>query len=119
VLDDDDPRRPEDPIVECVCSASMMARDLIILSIIAVHGLGSKYPKTWMKNDSETMWLKDFLPKDFPRARILAFVYPSEPFEDPDFVDLRALGGSLLRSIVKDRSWQYTKAGDVHDSISR
>jgi hypothetical protein len=95
----------------------MMAEGLIILSIIAVHGLGSEYPATWMKN--ETMWLKDFLPDDFPQARILAFVYPSEPFENPDFVDLRALGGSLLRSVAKDRSSQYTKAGGVHDSISR
>jgi hypothetical protein len=84
----------------------------MVLSVIAVHGLGSKYPATWMKND--TMWLKDFLPDDFPRARLLAFVYPSEPFENPDFVDLRALGGSLLRSVVKDRSWQYSKAGGVH-----
>jgi hypothetical protein len=49
----------------------------------------------------------------------LAFVYPSEPFENPDFVDLRALGGSLLRSIAKDRSWQYTKACGVHFSLNR
>jgi hypothetical protein len=69
-----------------------------------------------MKDD--TMWLKDFLPDDFPRARLLAFVYPSEPFENPDFVDLRALGGSLLRSIVKDRSWQYSKAGGVHFTLN-
>jgi hypothetical protein len=70
-----------------------------------------------MKN--ETMWLKDFLPEDFPKARVLAFVYPSEAFENPDFVDLRALGGSLLRSVVKDRSRQYTKAGGVYFSLNR
>ena len=56
------------------------------------------------------MWLKDFLPDDFPQARLLAFVYPSEAFENPDFVDLRALGGSLLRSLVKDRANLYSKA---------
>jgi hypothetical protein len=65
------------------------------------------------------MWLKDFLPGDFPQARILAFVYPSEALVDPDFVDLRALGASLLRSIVEDRSWQYTKAGGVHFTLNR
>jgi len=91
VLADGDPRKPEKPVVD----------------VIAVHGLGSKYPKTWMKDD--TMWLKDFLPGDFPNARILAFVYPSEAFDNPDFVDLRSLGGSLLRSIARDREDTYFK----------
>ena len=73
----------------------------VILSIIAVHGLGPKYPATWTKDD--TMWLKDFLPDDFPHARILAFVGPSGAFENRDFVDLRTLGGNLLRSLVRER----------------
>ena len=60
------------------------------------------------------MWLKDFLPDDFPHARILAFVDRSEGFENPDFIDLRALGGSLLRSLVRDRENLASKAGDVH-----
>ena len=89
----------------------MMARDLIILSIIAVHGLGPKYPATWTKDD--TMWLKDFLPDDFPYARILVFVGPSRALENSDFADLRALGGSLLRSIVRERNNLAAKAGDV------
>ncbi len=65
------------------------------------------------------MWLKDFLPDDFPHARILAFVYPSEAFENPNFVDLRALGGSLLRSLVRDRGNLATKAGGVHFVLNR
>jgi hypothetical protein len=85
------------------------SRELIVPSIIAVQGLGSNsnYPLTWTKDD--TMWLKDFLPDDFPQARLLAFVYPSGAFVDHDVVDLRALGGSLLRSLVKDREDQYLK----------
>jgi hypothetical protein len=55
------------------------------------------------------MWLKDFLPDDLPHARLLAFVYPSEVFIDRNFVDLRALAGSLLRSLVKERADQYFK----------
>jgi hypothetical protein len=65
------------------------------------------------------MWLKDFLPDDFPHARILAFVDRSEAFENPDFVDLRALGGSLLRSIVRERNNLATKAGLVHFVLNR
>jgi hypothetical protein len=90
---------------------------LIIPSVIAVHGLGSEYPRTWMKDG--TMWLKDILPYDLPRARILAFIYPSEPFNNPDFVDFRSLGGSLLRSLVKDREGLYSNVGSVYFTLSR
>jgi hypothetical protein len=82
-------------------------RKLIVPSIIAVQGLGSNYPLTWIKDD--TMWLKDFLPDDLPHARILAFTYPSEAFVNRDFVDLQALGDSLLQILVKDREDQNSK----------
>jgi len=108
VLADGDPRKSQKPVVEYVCSASILtSRELIVPSIIAVQGLGSNYPLTWTKDD--TMWLKDFLPDDLPQARLLAFVYPSSAFVDRDFVDLRALSGSLLRSLVKEREDMYLK----------
>jgi hypothetical protein len=65
------------------------------------------------------MWLKDFLPDDFPHARILAFVNSSEAFENPDFVDLRALGGSLLRSLVRERENLAAKAGGIRFVLNR
>ena len=117
ILEDNDPRKLELPVVEYARSALLMAWNLITLSVIAVHGLGPKYPATWTKDD--TMWLKDFLPNDFPHARILAFVYPSKAFEDPNFIDLRALGGSLLRSLVRDRETLAAKAGSVHFLLNR
>ena len=98
-------------------SALLMAWDLITPSVIAVHGLGPNYPATWTKDD--TMWLKDFLPDDFPRARILAFVHQSDAFENPDFIDLRVLGGRLLRSLVMDRENLVAKAGGVHFVLNR
>lgn len=72
-------------------------------SIIAVHGLGSEFPSCWTEKESGIMFLKEFLPKDFPQARILAFVYPSEPFSNPVHVHLKELGGRLLRSLAEDR----------------
>ena len=83
------------------CLDKLARPGLIVPSVIAVHGLGSEYPQTWTKDGK--MWLKDFLPHDLPLARILAFVYPSESFNDPDLVDFRDLAGSLLRCIVNDR----------------
>jgi hypothetical protein len=65
------------------------------------------------------MWLKDFLPDDFPHARILAFVDPSEAFENPDFVDLRAIGGNLLRSLVRERENLAAKAGGIRFVLNR
>ena len=117
VLANDDSRKPEWPIVEYVCSASVILPGLIIPSVIAVHGLGSKYPKTWMKGD--TLGLEDFLPDDLPRARILAFIYPSEAFNNPDFVDLRALGGNLLRSLAKDREGLSSRVSSVDFALNR
>jgi hypothetical protein len=58
-----------------------------------------------------TMWLRDFLPEDIPKARVLAFVYPSKPFGDPDYTDLRELGARLLRSLLEDRAKHAYKAG--------
>ena len=121
VLAEDDSRKPKSPIVEyvLVCTASIIWPGLIIPSVIAVHGLGSEYPQTWTKDDK--MWLKDFLPHDLPLARILAFVYPSESFNDPDLVDFRDLAGSLLRCIVNDREGLHSdsEVGSIQFALNR
>jgi len=85
-------------------SASTIPPGLIHPSIIAVHGLGSTYPQAWTKDDK--MWLKDFLPSDFPSARVLAFVYPPDR---PIDGDLWSPAMSLLRAIVNERADQYLK----------
>ena len=119
VLAEDDPRKPKSPIVEYVCTASIISPGLIIPSVIAVHGLGSEYPQTWTKDGK--MWLKDFLPDDLPLARILAFVYPPEAFNDPDIVGFRDLAGSLLRCIVKDRESLHSdsEVGSIYFALNR
>jgi len=119
VLDADDPRKPKKPIVEYVCTASTTSPGLIISSVIAVHGLGSEYPRCWTKDNK--MWLKDFLPDDLPLARILAFVYPSEAFNNPDLVDFQDLAGKLLRCIVNDREGLHSNSevGSIYFTLNR
>lgn len=97
----------------------MASPGLIIPSVIAVHGLGSEYPRCWTRDDK--MWLKDFLPDDLPLARILAFVYPSEAFNDPDLVDFQDLAGSLLRCIVNDRGGLHSdsEVGSMYFGLNR
>jgi len=73
-----------------------------------VQGFGSGYPRTWEKEVSDSngtqksvMWLQDFLPKELPRARILAFDYPSQWFGDPDYTNLKICGRALMEEIRK------------------
>ena len=119
VLAEGDSRKSKSPIIEYVPNASTISPRLIIPSVIAVHGLGSEYPQTWTKDGK--MWLKDFLPYDIPLARILAFVYPSEAFNDPDLVDFRDLAGSLLRCIVNDREGLHSdsEVGSIQFALNR
>ena len=44
-------------------------------SIVAVHGLGGHPYKTW--TEGRRLWLRDFLPKAVPEARVFTFGYDS------------------------------------------
>ena len=46
-----------------------------VSSIVAVHGLGGHPYKTW--TEGQKLWLRDFLPKAVPDARVLTFGYNS------------------------------------------
>jgi alpha-beta hydrolase superfamily lysophospholipase len=45
-----------------------------IVSIVAVHGLGGHWERTWT-HENGTNWLQDILPAQIPRARIMKFGY--------------------------------------------
>lgn len=40
-----------------------------------MHGLNGDAIKTWTHRESKAFWLKDFLPKKIPDARIMTFDY--------------------------------------------
>lgn len=46
-----------------------------VLDIVAVHGLGGHPYKTW--TEGQNLWLRDFLPKVVPDARVFTFGYNS------------------------------------------
>lgn len=48
---------------------------IILYSIVAIHGLNGEKFKTWTEPVSQKLWLRDFLPNDMPRARIMTFGY--------------------------------------------
>ncbi|KAG9024276.1 hypothetical protein FS842_005502, partial [Serendipita sp. 407] len=48
-----------------------------IVDIVALHGLDGHREHSWTADDG-TMWLKDLLPGDIPKARILTYGYDAD-----------------------------------------
>ncbi|KAI9037821.1 NACHT domain-containing protein [Aspergillus affinis] len=63
------------------------------IDIIAIHGLDTKSPDTWIWKTPETdvNWLQDLdmLPKRFPTARIFTCDWPANLLEESDFIQKR------------------------------
>jgi hypothetical protein len=47
-----------------------------------VIGLGGHAFETWRSQNTQKMWLKDFLPRDVKRIRILSYGYSTQPVEN-------------------------------------
>ena len=77
-----------------LCLLYHIVPGLIIKSIIAVTGLAGHAFGSWAHSD-EQMWLRDYLPKDAPNARILTYGYYSK------------LQGSYSVSILQDHTNKF------------
>jgi hypothetical protein len=76
------------------------------VDIIAVHGLASKYERTWsvqLEDGNRYHWLREKLPADVPEARILGYEYGSDWYGDPTYTNLEECGTEFLRCIIRDR----------------
>jgi len=73
------------------------------IDIVAVQGLATTFERTLFDRDTNHSWLADFLWQDFPDARVLAFQYHSEWYDDPERINLADCGERLLRCLVRDR----------------
>lgn len=73
-------------------------------SIVAVHGLGSNLDWAWTDEVSGAMWLKDFLPKACPRARIMAFNHNSAWNVDAPVKSVEVCGQQLLDALNYHRA---------------
>ncbi|KAK6954785.1 hypothetical protein Daesc_004754 [Daldinia eschscholtzii] len=49
----------------------------LFIFIVAVHGLNGKARETWKDEQSDALWLEDFLPEAMPYAQIMTFGYDS------------------------------------------
>jgi hypothetical protein len=81
-------------------------------SIVAIHGLGSSPDRAWVHKATNAMWLRDFLPKDIPEARIMTFNHDSnwvssaleQSLKDYAQTLLSVLEGQRVSYEVRERS---------------
>lgn len=76
------------------------------ISIVAVHGLNGHAYDTWDSQGEQTrrMWLRDFLPHQFDRARIMTYGYNSRVIGNASTTTIREFAEQLLETLASHRS---------------
>ncbi|PKK51410.1 hypothetical protein CI102_3772 [Trichoderma harzianum] len=69
--------------------------DNCYVDVIAVSGLGGHAFGSFKERHGSFMWLRDALPIDFPRARILIYGYDTRLIRSKSFQNLTDLGKAL------------------------
>ncbi|KAG7110792.1 hypothetical protein HYQ45_017512 [Verticillium longisporum] len=77
-------------------------------SVIAVPGLGSHALGSWKTPDSDQVWLRDFLPQDLPKIRVLIYGYDTTLQDSASKQCLSGLGRTLLEELVDFRTRDST-----------
>lgn len=79
------------------------------IDIVAVHGLGGSAHRTWINSAAQTLWLRDFLQRDFPRSRIMSYGYDAEVAISNRTLDLSSLASDMLENIIQARPSEKEK----------
>ncbi|KAK8002369.1 response regulator [Apiospora arundinis] len=82
--------------------------DTTTLDIIAIHGLDTESPRTWIweKNGTQVHWLRDsdMLPAAIPEARIYTYDWDAKVFDHAPVQDLLDHADNLLGQVAAERS---------------
>ena len=76
------------------------------IDVVAVHGLGGDFCKTWVcdrstTNNEEIFCLSHLLPHDLPGARIFTFRYPSQWPSSHSVAGVKEFARSLLQALLQ------------------
>jgi hypothetical protein len=72
------------------------------IDIVAVHGITGSAFSSWTSKN-ETFWLRDFLPNEFPGARIFSYGYPADVFFSKERGDIGTFARTLLQKLCRER----------------
>ncbi|KAH8705867.1 hypothetical protein BGW36DRAFT_368293 [Talaromyces proteolyticus] len=61
----------EDIGLKLICENTQCDVDLV-----AIHGDGGHYERSWSHSETKVFWLRDLLPSIVPKSRVLSFGYP-------------------------------------------
>ncbi|KAL6696427.1 ankyrin repeat-containing domain protein [Trichoderma pleuroticola] len=91
------------------------------VDIIAVHGLGSSVETTWTHKESNKLWLRDFLPLDLPKARIMTYSHNSTWQSQALVKDLSDYGRQFLDVLerMKDETLVLAKEPSNNENTQR
>ena len=78
------------------------AQETYILDIVALHGIDGDAYKTWTHENGK-LWLRDFVPKGLPGARVFSFGYPAEVLFSRGTDNLESYARSLLEDLKRER----------------
>lgn len=100
-----------------LCALGLRIATDLSTSVIAVHGLNGHAYATWVhyQNSSSQegpgpMWLRDFLPKTIPKARISTYGYNSALIGPNTSVStLKDFAKDLLQRIIDDRKTEAVR----------
>ena len=79
--------------------SSQTLQDQFPIDIVAIHGLTGDAYTTWTDQSNQSFWLRDFLPAQFPGARIFSFGYPADIFFSLGTGDFETFARTLLEDI--------------------
>lgn len=75
-----------------------------LYSIIAVPGLGSHALGSWKAQNSDEVWLRDYLPEDIPNIRVLLYGYDTKLPGSQSKQSVEDLGRAFLEQITAFRA---------------
>jgi hypothetical protein len=74
-----------------------------LLDVVAVHGITGDAYNTWTHENGK-LWLRDFVPDDFPGARVFSFGYNSKVFCSLGEGTVESFARSLLEGLTRERT---------------
>lgn len=78
---------------------------------MAVHGLSGDWESTWTDPDNKSLWLRDFLPLQFPslKLRIWSFGYDSATAFTNSVADIDDAAKALVNALDGERQTKNSK----------